>query len=245
MILTCPACDTRYQADAANFAGPGRKVRCAKCGHVWHQVAPPPEPEPGLETYAEPPAPPVRPEPVASPAPIAPRRAAYAPPPEPEPEPDVDWAPKSASRWPRILGLGLGWMGLIAAVLIVAWSAVVYRQEIATLWPQSASLYARLGLPVNARGIGIADVAYSDQMEDGQVVLKVTGNLVNITARELPVPPIRVTLSGEDNRELYHWNFSAPVATLKPGQSTPFQTRLSSPPSGARHLEVRFAGDNG
>jgi hypothetical protein len=28
---------------------------------------------------------------------------------------------------------------------------------------------------------------------------------------------------------------------LKPGQSSPFLTRLSSPPAAARHLEVRFA----
>jgi len=245
MILTCPVCATRYQADAAKFAGPGRKVRCAKCGHVWHQEAPPPEPEPGLETFAEPPPPAPRPESAPRPEPIAPRRSAYAPPPEPEPEPETDWAPKPASRLGRIVGLSLGWAGLIGAILIVAWSAVVYRQEIATLWPQSASLYARLGLAVNARGIGIADVNYSDRMEDGQVVLMVTGNLVNITARELPVPPIRVTLSGEDNRELYHWNFSAPVATLKAGQSAPFQTRLASPPPGARHLEVSFAGSDG
>jgi predicted Zn finger-like uncharacterized protein len=241
MILTCPACATRYQADAAKFASPGRKVRCAKCGHIWHQEAPPPEPEPGLETVTEVP----EPEPAPRmPEPIPPRRTAYVPP-EPEPEAEAEQAPPAPSRWGRMAALTLGWLGLIAAVLIVAWSALTYRQQIATLWPQSASLYARLGLTVNARGIGIADINYRNEMEDGQVVLMVTGNLVNITARELPVPPIRVTLSGEDNRELYHWNFSAPVATLKPGQSAAFQTRLSSPPPGARHLEVRFAEDNG
>ena len=50
MILTCPSCRTRYQADSAHFVTPGRNVRCAKCGHVWFQAAPTPdgelEPEP-------------------------------------------------------------------------------------------------------------------------------------------------------------------------------------------------------
>ena len=43
MILTCPNCATRYEADAAKFLPAGRKVRCAKCGHTWHQPAPAPE----------------------------------------------------------------------------------------------------------------------------------------------------------------------------------------------------------
>jgi len=40
MILACPECRTRYQTDALNFPPAGRKVRCAKCGHIWHQQAP-------------------------------------------------------------------------------------------------------------------------------------------------------------------------------------------------------------
>src|SRR6185436_1244192 len=47
MILTCPSCRTRYQADGARFVPPGRNVRCAKCGQVWFQ--PPAEQEPKSE----------------------------------------------------------------------------------------------------------------------------------------------------------------------------------------------------
>src|SRR5207253_2780085 len=43
MIITCPQCETRYTADAASFSASGRKVRCSKCGHLWHQAAPEPE----------------------------------------------------------------------------------------------------------------------------------------------------------------------------------------------------------
>ncbi|MBV9063997.1 MAG: zinc-ribbon domain-containing protein, partial [Alphaproteobacteria bacterium] len=34
MILTCPQCATRYHAGDHSFTPAGRKVRCAKCGHV-------------------------------------------------------------------------------------------------------------------------------------------------------------------------------------------------------------------
>jgi hypothetical protein len=55
------------------------------------------------------------------------------------------------------------------------------------------------------------------------------------------VPQIRVTLSDADRRELYHWTFMPAVISLHPGQTTRFVTRLSSPPAGARHLDLRFA----
>ena len=37
MILVCPNCAARYEVDGTKFPEEGRKVRCKKCGHVWHQ----------------------------------------------------------------------------------------------------------------------------------------------------------------------------------------------------------------
>ena len=238
MILTCPACATRYEVDEAKFPPQGRQVRCAKCGHNWFQ----PGPEPEAPVLAE-----------AAPAPVA----------APEPVPDMDMpapaaaaasvrartASAPAARKPRtallpMLGVVLGWIGLIGVVLLIGLSAVRYRQEITVIWPQSAGVYNKLGMKVNARGVDFAGVEYHRESEDGQVVLAVTGQIVNNGTRELPVPQtVRVTLSDAGNKELYHWNFKPEVQTIKPGQSVPFLTRLSSPPALARHMEVRFAKD--
>jgi hypothetical protein len=137
-----------------------------------------------------------------------------------------------------------GWAALIAVVLLIAYAAVRYRQDIATIWPQSAGVYSSLGLPVNASGIDFRKVEYRRENEDGQVVLAVSGEIVNAGSRELPVPQtVRVTLSDASNHELYHWTFKPNVAVLAPGRSVPFMTRLASPPAAARHLEVRFAKD--
>ena len=137
-----------------------------------------------------------------------------------------------------------GWVGLIAIVLVIAISAVRYRQDIAVIWPQSAGVYSSLGMKVSASAIDFHDVAYHREVEDGIVVLAVTGRIANNGRRELPVPrKVRVTLSDAGNRELFHWTFKSGAATLKPGQSIPFVTRLSSPPVASRHLEVRFAKD--
>jgi len=41
MILTCPACDTKYVVKDGAIPSVGRQVRCASCKHSWHQ-----DPEP-------------------------------------------------------------------------------------------------------------------------------------------------------------------------------------------------------
>jgi predicted Zn finger-like uncharacterized protein len=38
MILTCPSCGTQYAVKDGAIPGGGRKVRCASCGHSWHQM---------------------------------------------------------------------------------------------------------------------------------------------------------------------------------------------------------------
>ena len=243
MILTCPSCRTRYQSDGAHFKPPGRNVRCAKCGEVWFQAAP--EREIDLE-----------PEPVLAPAmPAAPNHSAAV-------EADagasdltsLDFgagpvsddsiaAPVKRPRrsWAAAIAAFTGWTALILLVGGIGWGAVQYRETIAGLWPQSASLYAALGMPVNARGIALTDIAYKQEYEDGQPVLSVTGKVVNVSNRELPVPDIRVVLLDEQQHELYRWTFDAGIPTLKPGAESPFMTRLSSPPPEARNLNVRFA----
>lgn len=234
MILTCPECTTRYQTDASQFAPDGRKVRCAKCGHVWFQAAPQPEPGPEEEAVAAP-----EPE-EAEPAAVTPKRQAFAP------TPRIDAAPARSrytarpSRFEQI-GVMAGWALLAVIVVGAGWTGLHYRQSIASLWPQSSSLYAAVGMRVNTRGLEFHDKSAHFETDGQQDVLVITGHLLNTTSRELSVPPIRVSLMDADKRELYHWNFSAGVQTLHPGQIANFHTQLPSPPPAARDIELRFA----
>jgi predicted Zn finger-like uncharacterized protein len=229
MILTCPQCGTRYQTDAALFTAEGRQVRCAKCGHSWHQ--PPEAPETETETASADTLTAAASDPVQSGV-YAPMRATgfgtATPPPPPR---------RRAETW----GVLAGWIAFLAILGIIGLTALRFRQEIATLWPQSASIFAAVGVEVSPRGIEFEHVSYNRLTEDGRPVLAVTGEIVNTSPRELSIPPILVTITDQNRQELYHWNYTPDAATLHPGQSITFLTRLPNPPDGTRHIEVRFA----
>src|SRR5207248_1655727 len=189
MIITCPQCETRYTADAASFPASGRKVRCSKCGHLWHQAAPEPErvlaPEAPAAGHAA--------EQRSAAVPVSAQAGSIA----------VPQARAARRSWAERLGLIAGWAGLAAMLVIIGWMGVRFRQEIAALWPQSSALYATFGVKVNSGGIEINDVTYRHETENGRQVLQVTGKLVNVSSRELAVPRVRVTLTDDDQRELY------------------------------------------
>ncbi|MGN6516821.1 MAG: DUF3426 domain-containing protein [Rhizomicrobium sp.] len=246
MILTCPECATRYEVDGSKFPAEGRKVRCKKCGHVWHQAAETHDAERAeIEeaVFNPPPPPPPEPEPAAPAVEEA----------EPQPEPQwrapaedsVAEEPAAAPLIKRLPAAGMltaaGWVGLVAVILVIGWSAASYRSQIVNAWPRSASLFSRLGMAVNTRGIDFTDVRHTNQIEDGQPVLVITGKLVNVSGRKLDVPPLRVTLSDAGKRPLYDWSFEPTSTALAPGQSVAFHTRLSNPPAAARHVDLRFA----
>src|SRR5262245_57667036 len=138
MILTCPSCGTRYQCDSAQFAPPGRNVRCAKCAHVWFQSAAAPEPEVIVDREPEP-EPTVQPEAPAIPAPQpADTNVATLAETRPVRRPARRRSSSTAAQ-------AVSWAALVFLAVFVGWATVQFRQPIADLWPQTAALYDALG----------------------------------------------------------------------------------------------------
>jgi predicted Zn finger-like uncharacterized protein len=238
MILTCPSCGTRYRADPANFSAPGRNVRCAKCGHVWFQAAPEPEPEvvsaPVLLITAQ------DAGSVGGPTlgdQVTKRKSA------------AGWRSSAAADTARnamrnrIIQAG----GVILLLILLAgigWAAIHYRQGIVRLWPDSSRLYTLIGFPVNLTGIAIRSVGLRQEVQGGVPILSVTGKLVNVSTQDQAIPHLRVVLLDGSRRELYRWTFDPGVESLPPGTERDFDTTLSSPPPDARAVDVSFAGDD-
>jgi predicted Zn finger-like uncharacterized protein len=126
---------------------------------------------------------------------------------------------------------------LLSALLLGAlnWRAGVVRH-----FPQTASLFAAIGLPVNLRGLYFENVRSAAEVHDGVTVLVVEGTIVNLTTRTLEVPRLRLSLRNGAGHEVYAWTALPPKGTLGSGNGLPFRARLASPPPEGRDVIVRF-----
>lgn len=218
MILTCPACQTRYLIPDGALGASGRQVRCASCKHSWFatpEAAPEPAPEPAapqpaVETFAG--------EPVAA-APANWSEWAQEPPIKPR------------RNWPRLLT----WAAILFALLALGGvGALVYFGP--------GDLPQRLGLARTEVPL-VIQVGPPERrtLASGNELLTITGRIVNPTSEAQTVPDIRAELRDAQGRTVYGWTITRPVRELAPGAEAEFDTAAVDVPRGAQALNLSFA----
>jgi predicted Zn finger-like uncharacterized protein len=229
MILSCPACSTRYLVDPALLGPEGREVRCAKCGHQWSQKPPEDQPEaPGL--------PPLEPEirSISENEHAAPEIAS------PFPGANLPGFPRPAPRRTS----AVAWLVLLLLLGVFAGSFVA-RNEIVAAWPPTARLFDALGVPANSNlgaGIELRNVTSARQEEDGAPVLLIQGEVANASTAVRSVPKMRGSLR-EQGREIQSWTFQAAQSRLLPGEAASFVTRFKNPAPQATDLTITFTDE--
>jgi hypothetical protein len=129
---------------------------------------------------------------------------------------------------------------LIVVMLGLVLGALNWRAALVRHFPQTASLYAAIGLPVNLRGLFFQDVKSRSEFENGASVLVIEGTIVNLTTRGVDVPRLRFALRNASGHEVYAWTAQPAKAKLGSGNGLPFRARLASPPPDGRDVIVRF-----
>jgi predicted Zn finger-like uncharacterized protein len=128
----------------------------------------------------------------------------------------------------------------ILALLIVDAILVGWRNDVVRILPQTASFYSMLGLSVNLRGLALDAVTTTTEQHEGVPILVVEGSVVNNTRKIVDVPRLKFVVRNSANEEVYSWTAVAPRATLPPGDTVAFRSRLASPPTDGRDVLVRF-----
>lgn len=151
--ITCPSCAATYRVPEAALV-PGRRLRCARCGHDWALEAPAGDPAPEAPAEARPPSlldlerPAAEPERAA-----APPAEVVAPPPEPAATPPAepvaplprhdrvprDIPPLSEPTYPPRpragIGLWLAWIATAIALGGAAYALWSWQSGLAEAWP--------------------------------------------------------------------------------------------------------------
>ena len=255
MQIACPACASEYEIPTDRVGAEGRSVRCAACRETWFispddvaaaQIAEAmaamggdagnrSEDQAALDAWE---------------AALADEglEAEAVPEPTPEPAPAAE-RPRPSAKRPRLAtkfrpGLGAFGSAAVACVGLAAVTglALVARSTIVRAMPQSAVLYASIGLPVNLRGIDLRDLAAFQTVGEGGVgQLVVEGDLVGVARDAVPVPAIAIEVRDARDQTIYRWSIPAPRPTMSDGERARFRASLSAPPAQGRSVQVRFA----
>ncbi len=129
---------------------------------------------------------------------------------------------------------------LIIVLAIALFAIVQGRATVVRHFPQTGSLFAKLGMPVNLRGLVFKDVISKTEFHEGAMVLVVEGVVANLTPRTLDVPRLRFSLRNAAGHEVYAWTALPTRPNLGSGDGLAFRTRLASPPADGRDVIVRF-----
>ncbi|HEX8240561.1 MAG TPA: MJ0042-type zinc finger domain-containing protein [Allosphingosinicella sp.] len=235
MILSCPACKTRYVVPDSAVGPAGRQVRCASCRHSWLQ--PPPPPRSSAEWQAPAPSPPPPPPPpLREPAPARPAASVLGPAPAAEPEDYDAFAHQPPFRPRRNPARMWTIIAIVAATLMLAATAAVVSFGL-----------PELGVDIALPGRGATPLKLEFQAENrtlasGNALLTVTGRIVNPTRTVQRVPQLRAEVRDASGKAVYSWSISPPVSELQPGQSATFNSAQTDVPANASKLHLGFPG---
>ena len=94
---------------------------------------------------------------------------------------------------------------------------IALRADVVRFVPQTASLYARIGLPVNLRDLVFSKITTTTETDDGMAVLVIEGAIASTATRVVDVPDLRFAVRDNGGREIYTWTTHPPKSVLAPG----------------------------
>lgn len=132
------------------------------------------------------------------------------------------------------------WTALILVLFAFNVALIGARSEVVRYLPQTASLFAAIGLPVNLRNLKFDKVKITKEAQDGVNILIIEGFIVSTANKPTEVPRLRFAARNATGQDVYTWTALPRRSILGPGERLEFQSRLAAPPADATDVMVRF-----
>jgi len=252
MIISCPACSTRYVVPDSAIPAEGRTVRCAKCRHSWFQDGPVLDlAEAPPADVAAPPPPPPSPHPSddhpfgeADDGDEARSSATFEEPLPPPGEPDLEQGEDIPSHFDheppfrprrntlRLLTYAGAVFAAVAAGLIVAVSYFGLPDWVPVNRPTFAMGQQDLQLDFPP------ERQERRQLPNGTEFFGASGTITNTGSTAQDVPPILIVLRDGRDRIVYSWEVYPPKRTLAPGETISVNEAVTDVPRSARVAEI-------
>lgn len=220
MQIECPNCSARYLVPDDRIGPEGRRVRCARCAHVWRTD-------------------PASPDAIAIAAAEASAAAAAAAAPDPETirvEPlPRNRLPAPRERQPRRFGL-LGWAAFLVTASAIVVALFTWRDKVIDAWPPAVMAYEAVDGVVGSV-FGPSDVAllaiedYKLELvgEGDSAEIELRGVVVNPTDAPVPAPYVRIRLRDKNGKIVRDKRELAGEGPIAAGERRPFELKVEDP----------------
>ncbi len=132
------------------------------------------------------------------------------------------------------------WTAVILVLFAFNVALIGARSEVVRYLPQTASLFAAVGLPVNLRNLKFDRVKITKEAQDGVNILIIEGMIVNTANKPTDVPRLRFSARNATGQDVYSWTALPSRGILGAKESMEFRSRLAAPPADAVDVMVRF-----
>jgi predicted Zn finger-like uncharacterized protein len=133
------------------------------------------------------------------------------------------------------------WTALILVLFAFNVALIGARNDVVRFFPQTASLFSAVGLPVNLRNLKFENMRITKEAQEGVSSLVVEGTIVSIANGATEVPRLRFAARDGAGQEVYTWTALPSRSILGPGEKLDFRSRFVSPPENAVDVMVRFS----
>lgn len=134
----------------------------------------------------------------------------------------------------------MSWIITTAVAATIVGGAILFRDQVARVWPQSATAFSAIGFEVNRFGLEFVDQSAERFFDGTTPILEVSGTVRNLSTETADAPHVRIILIDDAGAEVAR--FSAPIQPGRiPGEAEArFTARLENPPFEAFELELSF-----